>query len=82
MDVSGYDSGGGARYRNRGIVRRVGTIAMMGVILFKAQPSIVDLLIAFCVPLAVVFVTQVWVGAKTGPGLWQWSFLLRIGHGA
>jgi hypothetical protein len=40
----------------------VGTIAMMGVILFKAQPSIVDLLIAFCVPLAVVFVTQVWVG--------------------
>lgn len=40
----------------------VGAVAMMGVILFKAHPSIVDLLIALCVPLAVVFFTQVWVG--------------------
>jgi hypothetical protein len=40
----------------------VGAIAMMGVILFRAHPSIVKLLIAFCVPLAVVFVIQVRVG--------------------
>jgi hypothetical protein len=32
----------------------VGAIAMMGVILFKAHPSIVELLIVFCVPLAVI----------------------------
>ncbi len=40
----------------------VGAVAMMGVILFKAHPSIVDLLIALYVPLAVVFLTQAWVG--------------------
>ena len=56
----GRDTATGASFGAFGAC--VGTIAMMGVILFKAQPSIVDLLIAFCVPLAVVFVTQVWVG--------------------
>jgi hypothetical protein len=56
----GRDTATGASFGAFGTC--VGAIAMMAVILCKEQPSIVDLLIAFCVPLAVVFVTQVWVG--------------------
>jgi len=57
IDARGQDTGTASSFGAFGAC--VGAIAMMGVILFKTQPSIVDLLIAFCVPLAVLFVIQV-----------------------
>jgi hypothetical protein len=39
----------------------VGAIAIMGIILFKDHPSIIDATIAFCIPILVVFIFQVFV---------------------
>lgn len=39
----------------------VGAIAIMGIILFKDQPSILDATIAFCIPILVVYIFQIFV---------------------
>ncbi len=40
----------------------VGAIAIMGIIIFKDNPSLLDATIAFCVPILVVLVFQTWLG--------------------
>jgi hypothetical protein len=39
----------------------VGAIAIMGIIIFKDSPSILDATIAFCIPILVVLVFQTWL---------------------
>jgi hypothetical protein len=40
----------------------VGAVAIMGVLLLKSEPTIIDAAIAFCVPMFVVFIFQTVVG--------------------